>query len=62
MQRIAYEMWYKTLVGTDKLYIVEQFDLKTIEDDVSPEYRMACKHVSSDDGKPIVESSNHRSN
>lgn len=40
VQRIAYDLWYQTLKGTDKLYIVELFEIKTVEEDIIPEYRV----------------------
>ena len=41
LQRVAYDLWFNTLKGTDQLYVVEAFDLKTIEEDIAPEYRAA---------------------
>jgi len=41
---VAYDLWYLTLKGTDNLYIVESFELKTIEEYVAPEYRVLNEH------------------
>lgn len=41
VQRIAYDLWYQTMKGSDKLFIVECFEIKTIEDDIMPEYRVS---------------------
>jgi hypothetical protein len=47
LQWVAYDLWFKTLKGTDKLYVVETFDLKTVEEDISPEHRAYSRHFDS---------------
>lgn len=40
LQKVAYNMWSKALRSYDQLYIVESFDIKTVEDDLTPQYQL----------------------
>jgi hypothetical protein len=39
LQKVAYNMWSKALRGYDKLYVVASFDLKTVEEDLAPQFQ-----------------------
>ncbi len=36
LQKVAYNMWSKALGSEDKLYVVDHFDIKTVEEDLAP--------------------------
>ena len=36
LQKVAFDMWSKALQSYDELYVVDSFELKTVEEDVSP--------------------------
>ena len=39
LQKVAYNMWSKALRSYDQLYVVDFFDIKTLEEDIAEQYR-----------------------